>query len=143
MKQAKWGRALLAAAVMAVTGTAIAAEVVGVDFGKREYEQKCASCHGLTGKGDGYYKPYLSVAPTNLSVITKKNNGVFPVDYVVQSIDGRGAVKAHGPREMPIWGREYALTAGEYYGDAPYDANAFVRARILALIDYLNRLQVY
>jgi hypothetical protein len=44
---------------------------------------------------------------------------------------------------MPIWGREYALTAGEYYGDAPYDANAFVRARILALIDYLNRLQVY
>ncbi|MBK6337970.1 MAG: c-type cytochrome [Betaproteobacteria bacterium] len=141
MKQAKWGRVLLAAALVGITGAALAADAA--DFGKREYDLKCASCHGLTGKGDGYYKPFLNVAPSNLSVITKKNNGVFPLEYVVQSIDGRGAVKAHGPREMPIWGRDFALEAGEKYFDVPYDGQAVVRARILALVDYLNRLQVY
>jgi mono/diheme cytochrome c family protein len=141
MRQAKWGRVLLAAALMGITGMALAADPV--DFGKREYNLKCASCHGLTGKGDGYYQPLLTVAPTNLTVITKKNNGVFPLDYVVQAIDGRGSVKAHGPREMPIWGRDFAIEAGERYFDVPYDGDAVVRARILALVDYLNRLQIY
>jgi hypothetical protein len=42
---------------------------------------------------------------------------------------------------MPIWGRDYRLRDGEYYGEAPYDADAMVRGRILALLEYLNRLQ--
>ena len=141
MRQAKWGRLLLAAALLATTGVAMAIEPV--DLGKRDYNLKCASCHGLTGKGDGYFQPLLTVAPSNLSVLTKKNNGVFPTDRVVQTIDGRTDVSAHGPREMPIWGRDYALMGGEIYFDVPYDGNAFVRGRILALVDYLNRLQIY
>jgi hypothetical protein len=42
---------------------------------------------------------------------------------------------------MPIWGRDYQVKAAEYYMDVPYDAEAYVRTRILALVDYLNRLQ--
>jgi hypothetical protein len=34
------------------------------------------------------------------------------------------------------------MKAGEYYMDVPYDSEAYVRARILALIDYISRLQV-
>jgi hypothetical protein len=45
---------------------------------------------------------------------------------------------------MPVWGRDYSqesAKAGEYYLDVPYDMEMYVRSRILALIDYLNRLQ--
>lgn len=141
MRQAKWGTRLLVAAMMVAAGATMAASTV--DIGKHEYNAKCASCHGLTGKGDGYYEPLLTVRPSDLSVITKKNNGVFPVDKVVQAIDGRAGVKAHGSREMPIWGRDYALEAGERYFDVPFDAEGYVRAKILAVVDYLNRLQIY
>lgn len=42
---------------------------------------------------------------------------------------------------MPIWGQDYKVKAGEYYMETPYDPEVFVRTRILALVDYLNRLQ--
>ena len=59
-------------------------------------------------------------------------------------IDGRQAVKGHGPQDMPIWGpglRRRNHRAGEYYGDMPYTMERCTCARILALIDYLNRIQ--
>jgi len=141
MKQAKWGRLLLATALMATTGAAIAADKV--DFGKREYDSKCAVCHGRMGKGDGPYRALLSVPPTDLTVLARRNNGVFPFDAVVRSVDGRTELKSHGSEEMPIWGRDYSLAAGERYFDLPfYDTDAYVRARILALTEYVNRLQV-
>ena len=43
---------------------------------------------------------------------------------------------------MPTWGSVYRSRAAEYYVDAPYDPNAFVRARTLASIEYISRLQV-
>jgi hypothetical protein len=43
---------------------------------------------------------------------------------------------------MPTWGNAYRIKAAEYYLDSPYDPEAFVRARILALIEYISRLQV-
>jgi hypothetical protein len=51
-------------------------------------------------------------------------------------------VPSHGSRDMPIWGRAYRIIDAEYYIDAPYDENALVRARILSLLEYLNRIQV-
>ena len=141
MKQAKWGRLLLTAALMATTGAAMAADKV--DFGKREYDSKCAVCHGRSGKGDGPYRALLSIPPTDLTVLARRNNGVFPFDGVAQSVDGRNAVKAHGSEEMPIWGRDYSLAAGERYFDVPYfDTAGYVQARVLALTEYVNRLQV-
>jgi hypothetical protein len=46
-------------------------------------------------------------------------------------------------REMPvpIWGTAYRVQAGEYYGEFPYDPVVYVRSRILALVEYINRLQ--
>jgi hypothetical protein len=54
-------------------------------------------------------------------------------------------VKGHGARDMPIWGDRYSqdnVKAAEYYVDMPYDMEMYVRGRIIALIDYLHRLQV-
>jgi len=68
---------------------------------------------------------------------------VFPYDRVYATIDGRTDIKAHGTRDMPIWGNEYNEKAAEYYSDylRPYNAEGFVRGRILALINYIYRLQ--
>lgn len=115
------------------------------DTGKREYDAKCVVCHGHSGKGDGSYGELLKRPASDLTTLKKLNGGVFPVERVYAVIDGREVVKGHGERDMPIWGNDYAkdtVKAAEYYADVPYDMEAFVRARILALIDYLNRLQV-
>lgn len=90
----------------------------------------------------GAYIDFLKVTPPDLTQLSKKNGGVFPFERVYTTIDGRQDMQVHGTREMPIWGRDYRIKAGEYYGgDVNYDPEAFVRGRIFALIDYLSRMQ--
>jgi mono/diheme cytochrome c family protein len=111
------------------------------DFGKVEFESACASCHGTNGKGNGPLVSLLRRSPPDLTLLAKNNQGVFPMNRLYEVIDGEG-VPAHGSREMPVWGRAYRLMDAEYYFDTEYDAKALVRARILALLEYLNKLQV-
>ena len=113
-----------------------------VDFGKVEYESSCASCHGLSGKGDGPLARALVSQPSDLTTLTKRNGGVFPAQRVHEIIDGRAEVEAHGPREMPVWGKEYqsaVLPQGEsgVFDFGPSIANA----RIASVVDYLYRIQ--
>ena len=113
-------------------------------MGKQEYLNKCAVCHGKSGKGDGGVAEVLKHAPTDLTVLSKNNGGVFPVDRIYRVIDGRDLIKSHGDRDMPVWGRAYLaerVPAAEYYVDAPYNMEMYARSRIMALIDYLNRVQ--
>ena len=135
--------AILLAAMMGAAATGLAAEkaVRKVDLGKLEYEANCASCHGAGGKGDGVLKPNLTKSATDLTVLARQNGGVFPMNRVYEVIDGRTDVKAHGGRDMPVWGRDYNVKAAEYYMDVPYDPDAYVRGKILSLIDYLYRMQ--
>lgn len=130
----------LVAAAFAATGLTAAVAADRVDLGKREYESNCIACHGKDLKG-GAYVDFLKVSPPDLTQLSKKNGGVFPFERVYGTIDGRVEVKGHGTRDMPIWGRDYQIKAGEHYVDTNYDPEAFVRARIFALIDYLNRMQ--
>ena len=84
-----------------------------------------------------------------MTVLAKKNNGVFPFNSVREIIDGRKTVVAHGTRDMPIWGDRYAPEPSKGLIPRPsenilslfYDPEAVVRMRILAVIDYLNRIQ--
>ena len=112
-----------------------------LDIGKREYEASCASCHGINGKGKGSFAELLQVGMPDLTTMARRNGGVFPITYAYNVIDGREVIKAHGTREMPIWGRTLTIRAAPIYDDYGYDADVFVRARILSVIDYLYRLQ--
>ncbi len=112
-----------------------------MDIGKREYEQSCATCHGLDGKGKGSFAQALELSVPDLTTLAKRNGGVFPVSRVYDMIDGREEVKAHGSREMPIWGKHYSVSAAARYDDYANNPEAAARGRILALIDYLYRLQ--
>ncbi len=131
---------LIAASLMVMVA-ATSAQTAKVDLGKREYEAKCANCHGATGKGHGPFVEFLKRSPPDLTTLSKNNGGILPMDRLYQSIRGN-TLAAHGSRDMPIWGREYSLEAANYYIDVPYDSEAYVRARVLALLEYLNRLQV-
>lgn len=132
--------ATLFGAALAVAATGALAQGK-VDLGKREYDANCASCHGLTGKGDGPNAPYLNRKASDLTGLARANGGVLPVNRLYETIDGTLTVPGHGSRDMPTWGNVYRSRAGEYFIDVPYDPNAFVRARILALIEYISRLQ--
>jgi mono/diheme cytochrome c family protein len=118
------------------------------DLGKYEYENSCAACHGVDAKGGGPVASTLKKAPSDLTTLAKRNNGVLPVDRLYAWIDGREVVAGHGARDMPVWGRRYSSESAEvaeYFFDKPrgvsVELDMYVRTRILALIDYLNRMQ--
>ncbi|NNF27896.1 MAG: c-type cytochrome [Gemmatimonadetes bacterium] len=40
------------------------AEAPSLEVGEALYQRRCATCHGVTGAGDGFNAPYLPVVPT-------------------------------------------------------------------------------
>jgi mono/diheme cytochrome c family protein len=132
---------------LAVLGIGVAVCALGfpamaqpkADMGKREYDSNCASCHGADGKGGGPYVELLKRSPPDLTMMAKRNGGVFPVAAAYGVIEGQG--RGHGSSDMPVWGQDYKVQAGEYYVDVPYNPEVYVRTRILSLIEYLSRIQ--
>jgi mono/diheme cytochrome c family protein len=68
------------------------------------FRAHCASCHGMSGKGDGPVAPALNTKLKDLTEIARGNGGIFPVARVRNIIAGDESVLGHGSREMPIWG---------------------------------------
>lgn len=132
-------------AILILTATSLNtmafAQAAKVDLGKKEYDLQCSICHGVDAKGNGFLGASLKVVPPDLTVLAKNNGGVFPADHLMSVIDGRVEIASHGPGDMPIWGTRYAVNAAEHFFDAPYDQEAYVRAHVLLIVDYLNRVQ--
>lgn len=127
------GAALFSTAVAAQPASSTA-QPNPIDIGKIEYESKCATCHGTTGKGDGPTAPYLMRKPTDLTMLAKNNNGILPVAAMYEIIRGDKEVPGHGTRDMPVWGQNLL--------DLPYIfPEVYARARVLATIEYIYRLQ--
>jgi mono/diheme cytochrome c family protein len=144
MKKAAIRWLIIASAIIAYSACASAQDV---DIGKGEYLSGCAACHGVDAKGNGPVGRELKAHPADLTDLAKKNNGVFPFNRLYQIIDGRNVVSSHGTREMPIWGYRFTPPhynlkyADDYVLSPPASSEAAVRGRILAVIDYLNRIQ--
>jgi mono/diheme cytochrome c family protein len=138
MKTLKSAIAVMGVFALATSGFALSAG--DLEIGKKEYDTKCAICHGPSGMGDGPYVHQLKAGSSDITMLSKKNNGEFPTAQVFMVLDGRSEVQAHGPREMPIWGEVYL-------SEGPADKTAkerepFVNERLHALIAYLETLQV-
>src|SRR5450759_4052401 len=102
-----------------------------IDVNKTEYQSSCGACHGIDAKGNGPVSKELKTRPTDLTVLAKKNNGVFPFNMVHEMIDGQNSmISSHGTREMPIWG--YRFSPPQAFRS---------KSGILAVIDYLSRVQ--
>ncbi len=118
------------------------AQDADVDLGRSLFLTSCASCHGIDGQGHGPMSGQLKTAPPDLTILAKKNGGVFPFSGLYEVIDGRKPYRAHGSRNMPVWGDLYApLQSSHLQWSHRYTDEAVIRTRILAVIDYLNRIQ--
>lgn len=135
-------KACLIAVGMALYSGAVFAQQQKIDLGKRDFDINCASCHGVDGKGNGPMADLLRRSPPDLTQLARTNHGVLPMSRMFEVIEG-GSVPSHGTRDMPIWGREFRIEDAEYYKEARgnYDSAAMVRARILMLLEYIDRIQ--
>ena len=100
------------------------------------YLQYCGSCHGRSGKGDGPVSRDLKVKVPDLTSLAKHHKGIYPLDDVMATIDGRRLVRAHGDREMPVWGEKFRSEAEtKRYPEL----TTLLKAKIIA--EYVGTLQ--
>lgn len=94
---------------MRMTGLLLAALAAGPalaqdpDTGAAIYQENCATCHGLEATGNGPMAPVLLVQPSDLTTLTARHGGSFPLMRVVMRIDGRDPLVSHGS-DMPVFG---------------------------------------
>ena len=108
-------------------------------MGSETFKEKCASCHGEDASGLSAADTDLDINPPDLRMISKRNDGQFPVSRIYAIIDGREAVKNHGTRAMPTWGGLF-LSDTIWEGCSQVD-ETIVRGRIMELILYLDSIQ--
>jgi mono/diheme cytochrome c family protein len=104
--------------------------------GAQLYKEFCATCHGVSGHGNGPVALSLKQRVPDLTLLAKRWGGAFPAEEVHRMIDGRSMPRAHGTTEMPIWG-------WEFYG---YEGEDAARRRHVAelidrLVEYLGSIQ--
>jgi mono/diheme cytochrome c family protein len=112
--------------------------------GKATYDRYCESCHGVNAEGNGRFAHNLTTKPADLTIISARNNGIFPLAKMYQVIDGTDNFLAHGSREMPIWGERFDLNNwGEGNWTRGYTEHSIriARGRILELLMYLDSIQ--
>jgi mono/diheme cytochrome c family protein len=128
---------LMAAALLlpGLAAPATAQEYQQSTPGVSVFRTYCATCHGITARGDGPVVSAMMKKPANLTEITKRNGGTFPSEMVFKTIDGRQLVRGHGGPDMPVWGD--AFSRSREAGDAER-----VKAVIQSLVDYLGSIQV-
>ena len=126
---------LCSIALLSWTAAASAADYVAMS-GQALYGRFCASCHGMTGRGDGPVASSFKVEVPDLTLIARRAQGSYPRDRIEKIIDGRFVVGAHGSRTMPVWGEDLSrLEIGNP------DAERATRVIIGRLADYVWLLQ--
>jgi hypothetical protein len=110
-----------------------------ISAGSKTFYRFCSVCHGKDAQGDGLYASNLKASPTNLTLLSQRNNGIFPWIELYAIIDGND-LEEHGNREMPIWGEIFDISQwpNQYDGFS----EVIVRGRIFELLVYLESIQV-
>ena len=131
-------------AAIAMLGVMLAAPVTAPgsekqsaeDPGKTLYRRYCASCHGVSAKGDGPLAGVLKTPPTDLTRIARDAGGTFPFWETMRVIDGTRTVRAHGDSDMPVWGQIFRDESE--WGLA---RRAEVQGKLTFLTDYIRSIQ--
>lgn len=120
----------------ACTTTAPSTELSSLS-GMQLYEQLCASCHGVEARGDGPVAPLIKIGVPDLTRLAARDGGEFPTEDVRLIIDGRADRRAHGARDMPVWG--WQLYDSSNLNDEAARANT--NSMIDRLVSYLQSIQ--
>ena len=92
--------------------------------GARIFQNHCASCHGVDGRGRGPAASALKRTLPDLTMISHRNGAKFPYQQVRDIIEGKEpGSAARGNREMPIWGPIFhEIDADQDWGEVRLDA---------------------
>lgn len=102
--------------------------------GGEMFSALCTGCHGVDGKGFGPVVAMRNVPPVDLTVLSRKNKGVFPKAHVAHVLEYGADVPSHTSVEMPVWGP----ILGKINQNDPRDREL----RINSLSGYLETIQV-
>lgn len=107
--------------------------------GQEMFNAYCAACHGKDAKGDGPAVPALKAPPPDLTTLSQRHGGKFPADYVAAVLhNGVPEAKAHGSKDMPVWGPLFGSIGGSPGPGASQQASL----RIYNVSRYIESLQV-
>ena len=129
---------LFAAAVSLLLPLSVSAQ--DLDHGQEIFQQYCATCHGLDGKGSGPLTELMLEKPGDLTLLSANNEtepGAFPMLRIIHVIDGRTGVRAHGG-PMPTYGDIFMSEAADR---GRTGSVLETRGRILSLAMYLESIQ--
>jgi mono/diheme cytochrome c family protein len=97
------------------------------------YTAYCAVCHGADGKGAGPMAKSLKAALPDLTRISLREGGKFPLLRMEHVISGEEPLPAgHGTRDMPVWGPIFSQVAWD---------QDLGRVRVFNLAKYLESIQ--
>lgn len=105
-------------------------------LGHDAYYRYCAACHGLEGKGDGLVASALEPPPPDLTHMAARRGGEIDRQALVEIVDGRETVAAHGSREMPVWGRRLGADVAD-----ESRREGVARGHIQMIVHYLLSIQ--
>ena len=108
--------------------------LVIVAMGRATFHQFCAPCHGANARGIGPISALLPTDPLDLTKLTRKHGGRFPVEYLEEGLRALAAATtpAHQHRQMPVWGPVFLSIDG---------SDALAHARLAALLAFLESIQ--
>tara|TARA_R100000322_G_scaffold75912_9_gene47612 strand:+ start:6697 stop:7083 length:387 start_codon:yes stop_codon:yes gene_type:complete len=89
----------LAPVALLVAGCELEETADGAKSGADLYADYCAACHGPGGTGG---VEVAGKSTPDLTQLAARNGGVFPMTYVMSTIDGYARDNTHGP--MPRFG---------------------------------------
>ena len=97
------------------------------------YQAYCATCHGTDGKGVGPMTDWLKIQSPDLTRLSIRDGGKFPLARVQRIISGSENITAgHGTREMPVW--------GPIFSQVTWDQD-LGKMRVYNLAKYLEKIQ--
>jgi mono/diheme cytochrome c family protein len=117
-----------------ITGPRASPLTIDSMYGPDLFQFYCAACHGKDGKGNGPVARMLKDAPADLTLIAKRNDGVFPKSRVESYVTGDApGAEAHGSKDMPVWGPIFRFLD-------PSDLK--VKIRIANIVAHLESMQM-
>lgn len=135
--------ALIAAASVLPAQDEVATENKGfmAAKGRVMFRRYCASCHGEKADGSGPVAGMLKVQPTDLRMLTHENDGEYPAEEVAAFVDGQEEVRAHGRRDMPVWGEVFQTSLVANPAMPEEDGEARAARKVRELVLFIETLQ--
>jgi mono/diheme cytochrome c family protein len=144
MRKAILGLGGIAVLLSLLVAVPMGAQEEGAGFlaarGRVSFRLYCASCHGADGRGDGSVAKFLKVVPSDLTLLLQKYEGKLPEEKLRAIIDGREEVRAHGRREMPVWGDVFQDPIADMY-ETEESGEDRAERKIQELIMFLRTIQ--